>query len=611
VNKLKGGTDKITYLAKLVDDIEALEAMLEAGAISKGPMHIGAEQEFCLVTDNWMPAPVAQEVLKELADPHFTTELAQYNLEINLDPLVLEGACFSALKASMDTLLAKAGEAASRHSARILLTGILPTLSVKYMDRSYMTPVERYKALDQAIREIRQDHIELHIKGVDEINLHHDSILYEGCNTSFQMHLQIDPDDFRDTYNWAQAIAGPVLAVCTNSPLLMGKELWEESRIALFSQSVDTRASSFYLDEREARVGFGNSWVTGSPADFYKDSIIRFRSLLNSDIATLSTEEWKNGKVPKLKALNLHNGTVYRWNRLCYGENSGKPHLRIENRYLSAGPSTTDEIANMMLWVGIMAGRPKALDAIHEKMDFQDAKANFYHAARYGKAAQFYWAGKLYSAQELMLEELLPLAYNGLYKLGINPADVEKFLSVITNRIRGKGGSRWQVENYRSLIKQHKRPDALRILTATIFERQQKDYPVDSWQRPKPDRKLAGHEQPTVGDCMETRIITAQEDDSAELVFKIMQWQKIHHLPILNERGNLTGLLSWSDMAGIMEKTEGMRKRVSQYMVKHLVTTTEDTPLVEAARTMEVHGIHCLPVVDGQKLLGIITTNDL
>ena len=124
--------------------------------------------------------------------------------------------------------------------------------------------------------------------------------------------------------------------------MLLGQELWEETRIALFTQSVDTRASTFVLNEKESRVSFGHEWVTGSVADFFKDAVIQFRSLLTSELEENSLEVLKKGGVPKLRALSLHNGTIYKWNRICYGITEGQPHLRIENRYMPSGPTTDD-----------------------------------------------------------------------------------------------------------------------------------------------------------------------------------------------------------------------------------------------------------------------------
>ena len=203
--------------------------------------------------------------------------------------------------------------------------------------------------------------------------------------------------------------------------------------------------------KRNRALAFGNDWVTGSITDFYKDAVINFRSLVTTTFDTDSLTQLKEGTIPKLRALSLHNGTTYRWNRLCYGITDGKPHVRIENRYMPSGPTTKDEIANMMLWVGLMHGRPKAFNEIHTKMNFKDVKSNFFNAARYGMAAQFYWDGKLISSQQLLLDHLLPMAYRGLYSMNIEPRDAEHYLSIIENRIRSNTGSRWMVKAYQKI----------------------------------------------------------------------------------------------------------------------------------------------------------------
>ena len=611
LEKVIKGADRAVYIKQLLNDIDALEQMLKENKFQKSPIHIGAEQEFCLVNDSWEPSNNALDILKEINLPQFTSELALYNLEINLDPLKLGGRCFSEMHKNLDAFLKKAEAVAEKYNNKVLLTGILPTLRTKFLGLDYMTPFTRYQLLNDVIKSIRKNDIELHIKGVDEVNLHHDTIMYEGCNTSFQSHLQIDPDDFRDSYNWAQAISGPLLSICTNSPMLMGRELWEESRIALFTQSVDTRASTFYLNEKEPRVGFGHEWASGSAADFFKQSIVRFRSLISANYNTDSVAELNKGNVPKLKALNLHNGTVYRWNRLCYGTTDGEPHLRIENRYLPAGPSTQDEIANMMFWVGVMKGRPAKFNEIHTKMDFKDAKSNFFNAARYGMAAQFYWDGKLVSSQDLLADHFLPMAFRGLYSMNVAPEDAEHYLSIIENRIKSTNGSRWMVNAYRKLQEKHKKPDALKILTATIYQRQQKGYAIDAWQLPRGDEIILPKEDKTVGDCMNPRTITAQETDSADLVLRMMQWNNIHHLPILNDDLNLSGLLTWTDVKTYMEDPDKLQSSISVLMKKDLVTTTTDTSLESARQLMESKKINCLPVVVGKKLIGIITSNDV
>jgi CBS domain-containing protein/gamma-glutamyl:cysteine ligase YbdK (ATP-grasp superfamily) len=610
VKSLGDALDRAKYIDHLIKDIEAMQEMLAQGLFEKTPLRIGAEQEFCLVDEAWNPATKAMEILNDLDDPHFTTELALYNLEANLDPVLLGGECFSKMHGQLDRLLTKAKVAAEKHGVKILLTGILPTITTRHMQLSYMTPMPRYRELNEAIRQLRKSDMELHIKGVDEINLHHDSILYEGCNTSFQSHLQIDPDDFEDTYNWAQAIAGPILSVCTNSPMLMGKELWNETRIALFSQSVDTRVSSYLLNEREARVGFGNDWAKGSIIDFYKDSIVRFRSLLTATFEGDSVTELRAGKIPKLKALSLHNGTVYKWNRLCYGITQDKPHVRLECRYMPSGPSTVDEIANMMFWTGVMLGRPQKFKDIRTKMDFKEAKDNFFHAARYGMAAQFHWEGKLVSSQSLILDQLLPMAYTGLFRMNVSPKDAERYLSIIEHRVNSRNGSEWALQAGRRLKKQYKLPEALKILTATTYERQQKGYAVDAWELPRGDELRFNMATKQVGDCMNTDVITAQETDSAALVLKMMQWNNIHHLPILNDTLDLIGLLTWTDVAMYLENPKKQQQSVAKIMRRRLITTTAEIPMTEAKTIMTGNAINCLPVVKGKKLVGIISSKD-
>lgn len=611
VRKINNHEDKKEYIDHLLKDIEALELMLNKGLFSAKPIHIGAEQEFCLVDESWNPSNLGTEILKDIADDHFTSELNKYNLELNLDPLKLEGSCFSDLHKQLNTLMTAAKDAAAKHKARIILTGILPTISHKYLQLDFMTPVDRYKILNEAIQEIRKDDIELHIKGVDEVNLHHDTILYEGCNTSFQAHLQIDPEHFAESYNWAQAIAGPVLSICANSPLLLGKELWAETRIALFTQSVDTRRSTFILNEKESRVSFGQDWVTGTIADFYKNAVVNFRSLVTTTFNNDSLTQFHQGEIPKLQALSLHNGTTYRWNRLCYGITDGKPHVRIENRYMPSGPTTDDEIANMMFWVGLMHGRPKSLDNIHTKMDFKDVKGNFFSAARYGMSSQFYWEGKLISSKELLLDHFLPMAFRGLYSMNIEPRDAEHYLSIIERRIKSQTGSRWMINAYRKLLKENKTSEALKILVATMYERQQKRYAVDAWQLPRGDEYKIPDTEIRVGDRMNTRTITAQDIDSPELVLKMMLWKDIHHAPILDDDLNLAGLLSWADVEHFQNHPDEHPESLRDIMKTDLITVTEEVSLSKAKKMMEENNIRCLPVVKDKKLVGIITSNDL
>ncbi|NBC05334.1 MAG: hypothetical protein GVY20_16745, partial [Bacteroidetes bacterium] len=333
------------FLKHLLHDVEAIDQMLQNKQIESGVTRIGAEQEFCLVDKYFKPSMNALTILEKVDDPHLTPELAKYNLEFNLDPIELSGDCFSRIEAQLKTLLNKAEDAANTLEETIILTGILPSIDFRAVQLEYMTPKQRYEALANIISELRGGEFELNITGVDELILTHSNILFEACNTSFQCHYQVEPDDFTDMYNWAQMLSGPVLSVACNSPLLFGKQLWAETRIPLFQQSIDTRGKGYHLREREQRVTFGNRWIR-SVSDVYKNDIARHTLLFLTDIENDSLETLNNGEIPKLKALQLHNGTIYKWNRPCYGVLDGTPHLRIENRYLPSGPTVEDEIAD-------------------------------------------------------------------------------------------------------------------------------------------------------------------------------------------------------------------------------------------------------------------------
>lgn len=428
---------KRKFLKHLMHDVEAIEAIMERGLFESGITRIGAEQEFCLVDRHFKPSLNALDVLQKVNDSHFTPELARYNLEINLDPRRLTGDSLSAMHTQLDSLLGKASEAAQSIDERVILAGILPSIDYRAVQKKYMTPRKRYEELAKIILELRGEDFELNITGVDELMISHQNILFEACNTSFQCHYQIEPEQFADSYNWAQLLAGPVLSIAANSPLLLGKQLWAETRIALFQQSIDTRGKGFHLRQREQRVTFGNRWIKGI-GDVFKNDIARHTLLFYMEIERDSLDMLEQGEIPKLEALQLHNGTIYKWNRPCYGVSKGKPHLRIENRYLPSGPTTADEIANLAFWSGLMANMPEQYAGNWDSLDFDDAKENFYKAAMWGIQSGMVWEGQLMSAMRLILEVLLPMSHKGLEKMNINEQDIERYLGIIRKRAEKK-----------------------------------------------------------------------------------------------------------------------------------------------------------------------------
>ncbi len=602
----------INFTRRLLQDVEALELMLEQNLFEKAPIRIGAEQEFFIANEEFGASNQAVEILEAINDPHFTTELGLFNLEVNLDPQLLEGPALKLMHAQLDEMLKKARDAAESLNNKVVLTGILPTIRYRELNLDYMTPMKRYFALNDVIKEIRGGDFSVYIDGLDELMIKNESVMFEACNTSFQLHLQIDPDDFVAAYNWAQAIAGPLLSIATNSPLLLGKELWHETRIALFQQSVDTRTSSYALVEEQPRVSFGHKWLNESVTEIFKDDITRFPIVITSEIEENSLESLKVGKIPKLKALQVHNGTVYRWNRPCYGITGGKPHLRIENRYIPSGPTAEDEMANFAFWIGLMSARPEKYDNIAEEMDFKDVKHNFIRAAKNGPYATLLWDGQSWRPKSLIQKKLLPLAYRGLTKVGIDHDSVEHYLGIIEQRAEGQTGSQWQIKNYRKLQQQKKRHDYLSLLTKHIFLNQNTTAPVAEW--PDIDQSPEHIEDPKyVYQIMSRDIFVVQETDLIDIVAAIMKWNNIHHLPVEDAQGNLSGLLTWTHIMNPEHPTNKNyhEATVGQHMVTEIISTSSDELIVNAVQRMREAEIGCLPVVKEQKLIGIITRTDV
>jgi len=384
VRKINDDYDRSNMYNFALDDIEAFEIMLREKMFAADDIHIGAEQELCLVDQQFDPATRALDILDRIDDDHFTNELALFNLEINVDPYPLKGHSFSNMESDLLSLLAKGKKLAKTMDTGILMAGILPTLKFRHLQFDYMTPIKRYQTLSQSLFDLRGQNFEIYLQGTDELIMSLSSVLFEACNTSFQTHLQIDPDKFVDKHNWAQMIAGPVLATSVNSPILFGNELWHETRVALFKQSLDTRSSAKLMRRKLPRVYFGNRWIKESPADLWKNDIMRFPLILTSDDFELSTEKLKKGHIPELRGIRLHNGTTYTWNRLCYGFSKSQPHLRIECRYIPAGPSVADEFANFAFWIGLMNNNHAYGHDFWKNTEFKIAKSNFIKAARTG-----------------------------------------------------------------------------------------------------------------------------------------------------------------------------------------------------------------------------------
>ncbi|MEM9545145.1 MAG: CBS domain-containing protein [Bacteroidota bacterium] len=612
VRKINDEHDRRRMYQFALKDIEAFEYMLRERMFEEGDLWIGAEQELCVVNDRFDPATSALELLDTINDEHYTNELALFNMEINLDPQPLKNNCFSTMESSLLELVQKGYKVANQQNEHILMTGILPSLKYHHLQSEYMTPIQRYETLSNSLSQIRGSKFEVYMQGVDDLIMSLGSVLFEACNTSFQLHLQVKPKDFVNQHNWSQMIAGPVLAACVNSPLLFGNELWAETRIALFKQSLDTRSSQKYVRMKLPRVYFGRGWMKNSPAELWKNDIMRFPLLVTSDDLKDSMKVLQKGDIPDLRGIRLHNGTTYTWNRMCYGFSKTKPHLRIECRYLPAGPSAIDEIANFAFWIGLMRCEPKGGIEFWKNQSFKEVKNNFVLAARSGLNTVFRWYGKNIPAKHLILEEFLPMANKGLQNAGVDSRDISKYLSVIEQRVSAEvTGSHWTIENFRKLSKHYGESIALKEIIRQSLQYQKENIPLHEWDTiPVVDYQLS-EKEPTVDQLMSTNVFSVNQNDSIEIVKSILDWNGIHHLPVENSEGDLVGLITDGTITRLEKVNANPCCFAKDIMLTDLVTIHVYDTMKKAKEVFETSGVSGIPVTYGNKLVGMLTLSDL
>jgi CBS domain-containing protein len=597
------------FMKALLEDLRALAFMLEDGRVETGVTRIGAEQEMFLIDRYLRPAPVSLEVLKHANDARLTTEIARFNLEANLTPLELENDCFSRMEQELAEVIEIARNSAATQNVDVLLSGILPTLQKSDLTLDNLTPVARYHELDRGVIRMRGGPLSIHIKGLDELQLTHDNIMMESCNTSFQVHFQSNAREFANHYNVAQAITAPVLAVAVNSPLLFGQRLWQETRVALFQHSTDERSRPQLARNQPTRVSFGDCWLQHSVIELFHDQITRFRPIMITQPDENPFAVLARGEAPALSALRMHNGTVWRWNRACYGVHNGVPHLRVENRALPSGPTIVDEVANAAFFTGLMVALPQVYGEIATQMAFDDAKLNFFRAARHGLDAQFQWLdGQSHNAAVLILDQLLPLARQGLMNARVASGDVDKYLGIIEERARsGQTGARWIMKSLSAIKSSASR------LTSEILANQKQCQPVHRWPViEKTDSDEWEHGYRTVSQFMSTDLFTVSPDDLIDLAASVMDWRHIRHVPVEDQEGRLVGLVTHRGLLRMMINSASHSKltTVREIMLTDPITVSPSTSSLEAIEIMRRHRVGCLPVVDNDQLVGIVTSYD-
>ena len=480
------GEQRQQYREKVQLCLDVFERMLAGSAFDAERPLTGMEIELNLVDSDFQPLMANKAVLESIADPQYQTEIGAYNIELNVPPRPLPGTAALELEHDLRLSLNAAQENAATHGATIVMIGILPTVMPEHFEGVWMSESARYTALNDSIFSSRGEDLFIEITGRERLATYSSSIAPESACTSVQLHLQVAPADFAANWNAAQLLLGPQLALGANSPYFFGRELWAETRTELFAQATDTRPQELRNQGVRPRVFFGERWIT-SIFDLFEENVRYFPSLLPEISDEDPAAVLEAGGAPRLQELRLHNGTVYRWNRPIYDIVDGRPHLRVENRVLPAGPTVVDVLANAAFYYGALRVLSEEDRPVWTKTAFSTAQENFTECAQRGFDARVYWPGLgEVTPDELVLRRLLPMAHEGLERWGVAPQVRERYLGVIEARAKaGRNGASWQVETVTALESRGAdRASALREMLKLYVDGMASNEPVHTWDVP-------------------------------------------------------------------------------------------------------------------------------
>lgn len=475
-----------TFSSRLRANLQALEILLARPGFGEGDLSFGAELELYIIDNEGHPPHVNQEIRQQLNDPQLTLELNRYNLEYNFSPSLLKNRCFKATQDEAQAAIDKINACAAQWDGKVIPIGILPTLQQSDTGYHAMTPLERFKALTNALTEIRGGPFTIAIEGEETLQLAMDDVTLEGANTSFQVHLRVPPAEFSDFYNAVQLVTPLVVALAANSPTLFGHRLWKETRIPLFKQSIDSRPKDS-LHPIPARVNFGTNWIRDGALELFAEAALLYRPILPDCDSEDSVAIAREGGTPSLHELRLHQGSIWWWNRPVYDPADGG-HLRIEMRSLPAGPSLVDMLANAALAIGLAKCMQAGIRELLPAIPFNYCTANFYRAAQKGLEAELFWPSLQQSQPEYfavpdILKKLLPALPEHLAGMGFVEDDFMPLLQVIEERLANRQtGAQWQLNKLAELRKDMHKRDALTEMLKQYSRNSAANIPVARWQ---------------------------------------------------------------------------------------------------------------------------------
>ena len=463
-------TDFENFDARLRKETAQLTDWFEQGAFSSRHGMGGFELESWLVDSDNQPAPLNETYLAMLNDALVSPELSRFNVELNSTPRSLQGDALAAMQRELEQNWHHCRETAQKLNADLVMIGILPTVKDRMLTLSNMSNMERYRALNEQVFRLREGRpIMLDIQGMESLHSEHHDVMLESAATSFQIHIQTALDKAVRYYNASIILSAPMVAISANSPLLFGKRLWHETRIPLFEQAVASGGFDGAAFGPIKRVTFGSGYVRQSLLECFQENLEHYPILLPA-LDDAPEDEFHH--------LRLHNGTIWRWNRPLIGfDEDGTPHLRIEHRVVSAGPTVVDSIANAAFYYGLVYVLAEQDIVPESRLDFAQARDNFYGAARHSINATVTWLdGEQLGMTELLKGRLLPMAREGLQALGCDSTDIDTYLGIIEARLdKRQTGAAWQL----AWLDTH--GDDLARLVATYRRQQNSGLAVHEW----------------------------------------------------------------------------------------------------------------------------------
>lgn len=457
------------FQRRLTSEMALLRELFSNNSFSSSHPVGGSEVEAWLVDESNRPAPVNQEFISRLSNPLVVHELSRFNVELNSMPHELTGGALRVMHKEMSDLWQSCVETAATLNTRLAMIGTLPVLDDSLLTMANMSEVERYRGLNEQVLNLRQGMpITLDIRGRDHLKSSHQDVMLEAAATSFQIHLQVRPENAVRYYNASVLASAPLLAAAANSPILFGKDLWAESRIPLFEQAVNTDSEGELGHTGKSRVTFGHAWCKESVLELFEENMDLYPILLPTVCDADEEQLWH---------LRLHNGTIWRWNRPLIGVDENSYHLRIEQRVVPAGPTITDMIANAAFYYGLTVALASEQHAPELLIDFTQVKDDFYIVAEQGMDASIHWPGQgRMKIRSLLLDRLIPAARAGLSALSLSENDINYYLGVLQDRVSsGQNGATWQ----RNYLQYHQ--CSLHDMTEVYLENQQSFKPVHEW----------------------------------------------------------------------------------------------------------------------------------